>query len=96
MLDATPTKLRNGDWGARVEDPDVQVGAELTVKTRSGESWETVVQAVVSRTETEAIVATQESEAGRTAVRGSQGFLGRRGRVSRFDRMSTSRGARPY
>ena len=41
-MTASPTKLRDGSWGARIAADDVStvaVGSQITVKARSGKSW---------------------------------------------------------
>ncbi len=39
-LTASPTKLRDGSWGANVPSDNVSVGDIITVSTRSGKSWD--------------------------------------------------------
>ena len=45
FIPASPTKLRTGDWGARiqlgqgVDEKDLYLGAAVTVKTKAGKSW---------------------------------------------------------
>lgn len=43
---ATPAKLSDGTWGARVTG-EVAVGQELTITARSGKTWTATVAAVV-------------------------------------------------
>ncbi len=43
---ATPTKLRSGDWGARVEGA-AAVGDTIQITARSGKSWIATVDRVV-------------------------------------------------
>lgn len=40
---ASPTKLRNGNWGARVQSTNVAAGDTVTITTRNGKSWEATV-----------------------------------------------------
>jgi len=45
---ATPTRIRTGEWGALVQGRDaVKYGDVVTITTRSGQSWDAVVQEVV-------------------------------------------------
>lgn len=46
---ASPTKLRDGTWGARVSSAEVSVGDEVTITTRGGKSWPAIVDRVVYR-----------------------------------------------
>jgi len=46
MLKATPTKLRNGSWGARVHGTPV-AGQEIMVEAKSGKSWTATVAKVL-------------------------------------------------
>lgn len=43
---ATPTKLRSGDWGARVTG-SVKIGEVVTIETKSGKRWDARVVRVV-------------------------------------------------
>ncbi len=43
---ATPTKLRSGDWGARVSGR-VSRGDTITITTRKGKSWTATVEHVI-------------------------------------------------
>jgi hypothetical protein len=43
---ATPAKLRNGSWGARVQGA-VAKGDAVTITAKSGKSWTATVDAVV-------------------------------------------------
>jgi hypothetical protein len=45
--EASPTKLKNGSWGARVKSDSVKEGDPLKVTTKSGKSWTTYVSRVV-------------------------------------------------
>lgn len=46
-LKATPAKLRNGSWGARVRSERVRAGDAITITAKSGKSWTTTVSKVV-------------------------------------------------
>ena len=46
MTTATPAKLRDGSWGARVAGP-VKSGDTVEVKTKVGKTWTAVVTAVL-------------------------------------------------
>ena len=53
-INATPTKLQNGNWGARIIGPAVACGQKLeghdvTITTRSGKSWTAKIEKVVWR-----------------------------------------------
>lgn len=43
---ATPAKLRDGSWGARVKG-DAKKGDEIQITTQGGKSWTAVVETVV-------------------------------------------------
>ena len=43
---ATPAKLKNGTWGARVKT-EIRMGDMLTITTKSGKSWDATVGCVV-------------------------------------------------
>jgi len=45
-MTATPTKLRSGDWGARVQG-DVQTGDIVTITAKSGKSWDARIARVL-------------------------------------------------
>lgn len=55
---ATPIKLKNGSWGARVQG-SVEVGAQLDVQTKSGKTWTATVERVVWSGSGVTIVATR-------------------------------------
>lgn len=46
---ATPTKLRDGSWGARTSLP-VAIGDTITIITRSGKAWQALVTQVITST----------------------------------------------
>ncbi len=58
-LAASPAKLRNGSWGARVKSATVAVGDTVTITTRSGKSWDATVEHVVWSGDGVSICATQ-------------------------------------
>lgn len=62
---ASPTQLKSGEWGARVTASRVKVGDELTVVTRSGSSWDAVVQAVIWQGPDVALCRTARAHPGR-------------------------------
>lgn len=61
MTQASPVKLRNGNWGARVRGA-VNVGDVVQVTTKAGKSWAAVVQQVVWAGEGVSICATTASD----------------------------------
>jgi len=44
---ASPTKLRTGAWGAKVQSADIKAGDMVTITTRAGKSWDAKVTKVV-------------------------------------------------
>lgn len=46
-MDATPIKLRSGDWGVKVRAPGVSSGDDVLVTTKAGKSWTATVDRVV-------------------------------------------------
>ena len=62
---ASPMQLKSGEWGARVPALNVQVGDELTVVTKSGCTWEAVVQGVVWQGPDVALCRTARAHPGR-------------------------------
>lgn len=46
-LSASPAKLRDGSWGARIESSDVSVGTEVVITTRAGKSWDAWVADII-------------------------------------------------
>lgn len=57
MATATPTKLRSGEWGARVEG-SVRTGDTITIRTKAGKMWDARVERVVWTDGAVSIVAT--------------------------------------
>lgn len=68
-LPATPTKLKNGDWGARVASTNVREGDIVRITTRGGKSWEAEVMKVIWRGEGVSICATSSLPRRSTASR---------------------------
>ena len=62
---ASPTRLKSGEWGARVPASRVEVGDGLTVVTKRGSSWEAVVQEVVWHSSEVALCRTARAHRGR-------------------------------
>lgn len=58
IINATPAKLRNGSWGARVET-SVSVGDLLTITTRSCKRWGARVTRIVWTGENVSLCETQ-------------------------------------
>lgn len=77
MYTATPTKLRSGAWGARVESEEVEKGDVVEITTRSGKTWSATVSAVVWSGNGVAIVATQ-SDGRQASGRNGRQASGRR------------------
>lgn len=64
-LEATPTKLRSGKWGARIavsEGRCAIVGDGVVVRTRAGKTWEAVVTKIVWQNDDVQIVETASSK----------------------------------
>lgn len=57
MTNATPAKLRDGSWGARIQGA-VSVGDVVKITTKAGKSWEARVSSVVWSGEGVTLVAT--------------------------------------
>jgi len=78
MIAATPTKLRSGEWGAKVQTPHVHQGDDIEITTKAGKSWAARVAKVIWTGDDVAIVAT--CSAGYTpATRNSRGYVDQRG-----------------
>ena len=79
---ARPTKLRNGDWGARVEGT-VRKGDTITITTKSGKSWDATVTRVIWTDSGVSIVSTASTSKSKSdyvpAVRNSRGYVTDRG-----------------
>lgn len=68
MYQATPIKLKTGDWGAKTKAP-VLPGDTLRIEAKNGKSWESRVSRVVWSGEGVSIVALES----RSSVRQSRG-----------------------
>jgi len=78
---ASPTKLRDGSWGAKVQG-SVSVGETIKITTKAGKSWTASVAQVVWTGSGVSLVATASSgsKSGYTpAVRNSRGYVAQRG-----------------
>lgn len=79
-IQATPIKLKNGNWGAKAKSERVQVGDTVTITTASGKSWDARVESVVWTGNGVAICATQSLDGARraepTTVSGETAELG--------------------
>lgn len=60
-LPATPAKLNDGSWGAKVKSSDVAIGDSVTITTRGGKSWEAIVDAVFYRQDDGCLCRTRKS-----------------------------------
>lgn len=58
---ATPTKLRNGDWGARVNSDQIREGDTVEITTRAGKTWTAAIVKVLWSGDGKAICATQRT-----------------------------------
>lgn len=78
---ATPTKLRNGDWGARVNSDSVREGDTIEITTKGGKSWTATVSNVIWTGDGVAIVTTEsKNRSGYTpAKRDARGYVVERG-----------------
>jgi hypothetical protein len=73
MLTATPTKLRDGRWGARVVGSP-RVGEEIEVRSASGKVWRAYVERLVWSGNGVALVATRSADGGPPRVRGRRRY----------------------
>lgn len=48
MNRATPAKLRNGDWGARVTGQKPEPGDLVTVASKTGKTWVETIERVIA------------------------------------------------
>lgn len=81
MITATPAKLKDGSWGARVTDPIVNVGDSIEIKTRSGKSWIADVTEIVWHGKGVYLCRTSSEKSG--GAKSSIGTAGTRGRYAR-------------
>jgi len=61
-VQATPKKLKDGTWGARVQGA-VEPGDTITITTRAGKSWDAIVDRVLWSDEQAMLVSTVSPEA---------------------------------
>jgi hypothetical protein len=61
MYSATPAKLRDGSWGAKIHHASqpVKVGDSVAITASSGKSWRATVSRVIWASGMDAIVATE-------------------------------------
>jgi hypothetical protein len=57
-ISASPAKLRDGSWGAKVATSEIAVGDTVQITTRAGKTWMATVERVVCSGAGYAIVAT--------------------------------------
>lgn len=74
-VSATPAKLRDGSWGARIQGT-VSVGDTVTITAKSGKSWSARVTSVVWSGQGVTLAATASMDRPTTTVRS---YSGRRG-----------------
>ncbi len=60
-MQASPMKLRDGSWGAKVRSADVKIGDTVTITTRAGKSWDATVSRVLWTGDGAAICATSRT-----------------------------------
>ena len=77
-LPATPTKLKNGSWGARVASTNVRAGDIVQITTRGGKSWEAEIIKVVWSGNGVSICATSSIASRNISSRSSASSTGRR------------------
>lgn len=68
-ITGTPAKLRNGNWGARVEGSPF-VGQTARITTKSGKSWDAMISKIVWQGDGVALVETESLTPRRPAARG--------------------------
>ena len=76
---ASPAKLRDGSWGARVTSTSVNVGDEVKIATKSGKSWTAIVSRVIWSGDGITLVATQSTDRAPSrgyARRSGEGYCG--------------------
>lgn len=61
---ASPAKLRDGSWGARVMSPVVKAGDTVRILTKAGKSWTATVSRVVWTGQGISLCATGSGNAG--------------------------------
>jgi hypothetical protein len=60
-MTASPTKLRNGTWGARVQGSPAK-GDVVTIRTATGKEWTAVIETVLWTDGTVSICATRSTD----------------------------------
>jgi len=59
-LAATPAKLSDGTWGARVSALGLKIGTKVTITTRAGKTWDAQIDRIVSEKDGVTTVATRK------------------------------------
>jgi len=59
VIPASPAKLRDGSWGARVRGSAPAVGSTVQVTTKAGKSWSARITKVVAQFDDAALVAVE-------------------------------------
>ena len=70
LIEASPCKLRNGNWGCKTAEP-VSVGDTVRIVTRANKQWRAEITQIVWTDDQTCICAT-ESESGKKQAGGSQ------------------------
>ena len=81
-IDASPAKLKNGSWGARVKSESVESGDSILITTKSGKSWTATVSKVLWSGNGVSIVTTRSNKSRSNyvpAVRDRNGYVVDRG-----------------
>jgi len=60
-MKATPAKLKDGSWGARIKSESVEIGDSVTITTRNGKSWDATVSRVLWHRDGVSLVATKSA-----------------------------------
>ena len=88
LIEASPCKLRNGDWGCKTAQP-VSVGDTVQIVTRANKQWRAQITQVIWTDDQTCICAT-ESENSRAKPSASQDKPARQG--TRAPKAAASRG----
>ena len=64
-IEASPKKLRSGEWGALVQSDQVRRGDSICITSKSGKSWQATVAKIIWSGQGKAIVATESQRRGR-------------------------------
>lgn len=80
-ITATPAKLRDGSWGARIAGKAPAVGTVVQIKTSSGKTWDAAVTAVVWQGPDAALVSTRSMDARPAGRRNDDVSLAERGLI---------------